>query len=122
MLRVSYYKILMLLMFVLPLLSCNYLDDDDPQDPSNNRVTIRDNSFNPQTIRVGVGRLVLWQHEGTSPHSVTSGSPTSNPGTIFDSGIINSGAGFQVTFTEAGQYPYFCKVHGTMMTGVVNVQ
>jgi plastocyanin len=32
-----------------------------------------------------------------------------------------SGGSFSHTFTSAGSFPYFCMIHGSMMTGMVVV-
>lgn len=122
MLRSSYYKLLLPLVVVLTLASCNLNQNDTPTGPSNNTIIIRDNSFNPATLTIAVGRVVLWKNEGASQHTVTSGTPTSNPGAIFDSGILGPNGGFTFTFGQAGQYPYYCKVHGVAMVGTVIVQ
>jgi plastocyanin len=48
-----------------------------------------------------------------------------SPNPIFwDSGNITGGPGgtiFSKTFPNNGVYSYFCKVHGVMMQGTVNV-
>jgi plastocyanin len=104
----------------LVLLSC---DNDNPTTPpADNNITIGDNFFNPPTLTVAVGRPVVWRHEGATQHTVTSGSPTSNPGGLFDSGLISPGSGFQFTFNAPGTFPYFCRVHGVAMTGTITVQ
>jgi len=90
--------------------------------PSMNTVIIQDNSFSPMQITVGVGRPVVWRNQGSTAHTVTSGTPASNPGKLFDSGTINPGSGFTFTFSQAGEFVYFCKIHGTVMSGVVVVR
>ena len=120
MLRSSYYMLAVLLM-VLALVSCS-MNDSTPTSTSPNTVIIMDNSFSPQTLAVVVGRLVVWKNEGNNSHTVTSGTPTSNPGSIFDSGILAPGGGFTFAFSQAGQYSYFCKIHGASMSGIIIVQ
>jgi plastocyanin len=39
---------------------------------------------------------------------------------MFDSGIMAPAATFEHTFTEAGDYPYFCLLHPNMV-GTVSV-
>jgi len=70
------------------------------------------------TTTIRVGTMVTWQWEG-GPHSVTSGNCCSPDGR-FDSGVKSSGS-FSQTFLSAGTFPYFCTVHGSMMTGSVVV-
>jgi plastocyanin len=116
----SYYIILTIFIVLFITVSCEFNNDDDPAD--SNLIRIRDNSFDPPVLSVVVGRPVAWRHEGSSPHTVTSGSPTSNPGALFDSGTVRNGGGFTFTFSEAGIYPYFCKIHGAMMSGTIQVR
>jgi plastocyanin len=70
------------------------------------------------TTTIRAGAMVTWQWEG-GPHSVTSGNCCSPDGR-FDSGLKSSGS-FSQTFPSAGTFPYFCMVHGSMMTGSVVV-
>ena len=75
--------------------------------------------FSPASVTVHVGDTVEWDWE-SGPHSVTAGTPGHSSG-VFDSGIQSAGYSFSYTFTQAGNVPYFCMVHGSMMTGSVNV-
>jgi plastocyanin len=115
-----YYIILTILVVLFVNISCEFNNNDDPAD--SNLIRIRDNSFDPPVLSVVVGRVVLWLHEGNSPHTVTSGTPTANPGSMFDSGTLRNGNAFEFTFSEAGTYQYFCKVHGASMSGTIQVR
>ena len=75
----------------------------------------------PAETTVGVGGTVTWTNDDTAAHTVTSGTPTDGPDGMFDRSIIMSGATFEYTFEEAGQYDYFCIVH-PWMTGKVSVE
>ena len=75
----------------------------------------------PAEATVGVGGTVTWTNDDTAAHTVTSGTPTDGPDGMFDSSIVMSGATFEYTFEEAGQYDYFCIVH-PWMTGIVSVE
>ncbi|MFL6541683.1 MAG: plastocyanin/azurin family copper-binding protein [Chthoniobacterales bacterium] len=86
------------------------------EDPNYYYVTV---AFSPSSVTINVGDTVQWQWN-SGPHSVTSGTPD-HPSGLFDSGIQNSGHSFSHTFTDPGQVPYYCMVHGSMMTGVVKV-
>jgi plastocyanin len=70
------------------------------------------------TTTIQAGETVLWTWNN-GPHSTTSGVCCTADG-IWNSGTKNSGT-FQHTFPSAGSFPYFCVVHGTMMTGTVVV-
>jgi plastocyanin len=101
--------------------ACDFLNDDT-NDGSSNEIRIRDNSFDPPVLTVGLGRTVAWRNEGQNPHTVTSGAPGSNPGALFDSGTLNPPGGFTFTFNETGNYPYFCRIHGSSMSGTIQVR
>src|SRR3972149_12134992 len=100
------------------MFSCQNDNSTSPP-PGDNTVDIRDNLFSPQNLTVTLGRPVLWRQQGSSQHTVTSGSPTNNPGGLFDSGLLAPGSGFQFTFNAPGTYNYFCRVHGIAMTGSI---
>ena len=55
----------------------------------------------------------------TIPHTTTSGN-CCTPSGLWDSGLQTSGA-FARQFPTPGTFPYFCAVHGSMMTGTVVV-
>ena len=88
-------------------------------------VAIVGTRFEPATITISQGDTVTWTVEQSigEPHSVTSGS-VEDAGTLFDSGssgLRNDGESYQHTFTEAGEFDYFCIVHPVQMTGKVVV-
>jgi plastocyanin len=72
-------------------------------------------------VTVSVGATVTWTNDDTAAHTVTSGTPTDGPDGVFDSSIVMSGATFEHTFEEEGDYDYFCIVH-PWMTGKVIVE
>ena len=76
--------------------------------------------FLPGEVTIGVGDSVTWHNDGTAAHTVTSGNPADGPDGLFDSGLFLGGDTFSHTFTEAGEYQYFCQIH-PWMTGTVIV-
>jgi len=72
----------------------------------------------PFEVGVSVGGTVTWSNDDTAAHTVSSGSATSGPDDIFDSGLFKAGATFEVTFDTEGEYPYFCMVHPWMQGNV----
>lgn len=74
------------------------------------------------TTTIAVGTTVRWVWV-SGDHSTTSGTCA---GGCTPNGIWDSGAGvgmtFNRTFNQPGSFPYFCTVHGAMMTGTVIVQ
>src|ERR1041385_6241029 len=85
-------------------------------------------SFSPDPVEINQGDTVKWVWSASSsgygsirmPHSVTSGTP-SQPTDLFNSEIHYYPHSFQVSFPNAGTFPYFCMVHGAMMTSSVEV-
>ncbi len=76
-------------------------------------------AFQPNPIQVGVGDTVTWTNNDAQPHTATSGQNATPDGT-FDSSIMAPQGTFEHTFTEAGEFPYFCLLHPNMV-GTVSV-
>ena len=76
--------------------------------------------FLPSEVTIGVGESVTWYNDSTTAHTVTSGNPEDGPDSVFDSSLFLAGNTFSHTFTEAGQYEYFCSIH-PWMQGIVTV-
>ena len=67
----------------------------------------------PSQFTVKRGQQVTWSNEDVAFHSVTSGT-YENPNPMFDSGHLDPGQKFTVTFDEAGTVDYFCTLHPWM--------
>ncbi|HEY9406945.1 MAG TPA: multicopper oxidase domain-containing protein [Nitrososphaera sp.] len=76
-------------------------------------------SYSPNPAQVSVGGTVTWTNNDSQPHTAMSGE-NATPDQVFDSGIMAPAATFSHTFTEAGEYPYFCLLHPNMV-GTVSV-
>lgn len=76
-------------------------------------------AYSPNPVQLSVGGTVMWTNDDSVPHSATSGE-NATPDGFFDSGIMAPGATFEHTFTEAGEYPYFCLLHPNQV-GTVRV-
>jgi plastocyanin len=76
-------------------------------------------AYQPNPIQASVGTTVTWTNNDAQPHTATSGQNVTPDGR-FDSGIMAPAATFDFTFTEAGEYPYFCLLHPNMV-GTVTV-
>jgi plastocyanin len=90
--------------------------------------TIRLIAFTPTRLEVRAGSAVTWRQDDVATHTVTSGRVEQAGGTVtakpdgkFDSGNISKGQNFQFTFSEPGEFPFFCAIHPATMTGVVIV-
>ena len=87
--------------------------------------SLTDTAYQPNPLQVSVGSTVTWTNNDSQPHTVTSGS-NGQPDNKFNSSpnftpLLNPGQTFEHTFTEAGEYPYFCLVHPNMV-GTVSVK
>jgi|SRR5918993_2964259 plastocyanin len=76
-------------------------------------------AWSPNPVQVSVGTTVTWTNDDAQPHAVNSGE-NATPSGLFDSGIMAPAATFEHTFTEAGEYPYYCLLHPNMV-GTVSV-
>jgi plastocyanin len=86
--------------------------------------SLTDTAFQPNPVQVSVGATVTWTNDDSTTHTVVSGQ-NGQPDGKFDSSpnfnpLMVPGATFSHTFTEAGQYPYYCALHPNMV-GTVSV-
>jgi plastocyanin len=80
---------------------------------------LTDTAYQPNPLQINVGDTVTWTNDDSQPHTVTSGEGATPDGRL-DSSIMAPGATFSHTFTEGGEYPYFCLLHPNMV-GTVSV-
>ena len=80
-----------------------------------NAVEIADFVFSPPMLTVTAGETVTWTNADPVVHTATSTSGA------FDSGDLDQGESYSVTFTTPGTYDYLCTPHPTM-TGRIVVQ
>mgnify|MGYP001582873607 CR=1 FL=1 len=71
-------------------------------------VTLRDNSFSPATLSVGVGQAVEFHNSGARTHTVTMHVPD---GAAAKDTQLNAGGATSYTFSKAGTYHVYCKIH-----------
>ena len=81
-------------------------------------------AFSPNPVNVNVGDTVTWTNDDSQPHTVTSGS-NGTPDSKFDSSpnfkpLLVPKQTFSHTFTQAGDYSYYCGLHPNMV-GTVKV-
>lgn len=80
-------------------------------------------AYAPNPINANVGDTVTWMNKDTQPHTVTSGTG-GTPDGKFDSSpsfnpLLTPQKTFSHTFTEAGEYPYYCGLHPNMVGTVI---
>ena len=76
-------------------------------------VAIADFAFSPDTLTITAGDTVTWTNEDAVAHTATSTSGA------FDSGDLEQGESFSLTFTTPGTYDYLCTPHPTMTGRIV---
>lgn len=74
----------------------------------NNDVTVmvNDSRFVEKSITIPVGTTVTWVMDANFQHTVTADDGS------FDSGRLSNGQTFSYTFNTAGEFPYYCTIHG----------
>lgn len=83
--------------------------------PASTQVQIKDIAF-PDAVTIRPGGSVTWTNKDGFAHTVTSDSGQAQS---FDSGQVQSGATFSVTFARAGTYAYHCSIHASMHGTIV---
>lgn len=78
-------------------------------------VAIADFAFAPGTLTIRVGDTVTWTNNDSVVHTATSTSGA------FDSGDLQPGASYSMTFTAPGTFDYRCTPH-PFMTGRIVVE
>jgi plastocyanin len=77
--------------------------------------------YEPKETTVKRGAKITWKNDDVSSHTITYGVKDSpGIGSLFNSGNIRSGAIYERTFPDEGEYPYFCTLY-PWMTGKVIV-
>ncbi len=94
---------------------------DIPPSAGNAAIALQGGAYVPSTLTILRGTRVTWLNNDPFLHTVSSGVP-GILGTIFRSDPLGQGQSFSFTFTNPGTFPYFCEIHGSAMTGTINVQ
>lgn len=82
-----------------------------------NTVVIDNFTFEPSTLEVARGTTVTWINKDDVPHTVTSDAEPR----LLNSKAMDTDERYTMTFSDAGTFAYFCKVH-PHMTGKVIVK
>ena len=70
-------------------------------------------AFNPDTLTVLSGTMVIWTNLDGPPHTVTTQE------TGYDSGWLSTGDIFSYTFDENSTYEYYCTIHPFMKATII---
>lgn len=79
-------------------------------------VGVLDNTFRPETVDVAAGTVVVWENGGRNDHNIL---PTEGDGWGVEADAFAPGDAYEHRFTEPGEYPYYCSLHGTKTKGMV---
>lgn len=82
-----------------------------------------DQAYDPNPVNVKAGDTVTWTNDDSQIHTVTSGTDSSDPNMEkeFDSSMLSQDQTFSHKFNTAGEFPYFCQLHPTMVGKVIVV-
>jgi plastocyanin len=69
--------------------------------------------YSPSTVTIHVGDTVTWTNAGPLAHTVTADDGS------FDSGSLNVGDTWSMTFQTAGTFTYYCTPHPWMKGTVI---
>ncbi len=87
-------------------------------------IAVPDNSFDPKYVIVSPGTKVTWTNEGRNDHNVVPVEKGSFEGVDRDE--FGPNKVHSATFTDAGDYAYYCSIHGTKklngQAGVIRVE
>jgi plastocyanin len=80
-------------------------------------------AFRPAEVTIQVGGTVRWVNEDATYHTVTSTerAVVRRPSGRFNGVVDAPQETFTVTFTEPGEFAYYCQPHAEFMAGVVRV-
>ncbi|MDP3882043.1 MAG: cupredoxin family copper-binding protein [Nanoarchaeota archaeon] len=78
------------------------------------KVNIQNFDYSPREVRIQRGESVVWTNKDSVGHTVTSSS-----GNEIDSPLLGLGQNYSKTFTEAGEYSYYCSPHPNMQGKVI---
>ena len=90
---------------------------EHPAPPSETVTVIAaDNRFEPQQIEIAPGTEVVWVNRGRNDHDLISDSAAEFGAVAAD---FKPGDEYRFVFTEPGEYPYHCTIHGTAEIGMI---
>jgi plastocyanin len=87
----------------------------DPVVSQEQQVTVEavDNDYEPRHLTVNLGTEITWRMDGDAAHTITDEEGS------FDSGVLDPGDEYVLTFEKAGTYYYYCTLHHAMQGTLV---
>lgn len=77
-----------------------------------------DNTFRPDRIEIALGTAVVWTNLGRTEHDIL---PAEGDAWGVATEDFPPDATYRHVFTEPGEVPYYCSIHGTPTRGMVGV-
>jgi plastocyanin len=115
----SWRHALMLVGLVFPLGCSEHQDLMGPGNGEVVEVELRNFEFSRPELRIEAGTTVRWRNTTSNFHTVTPDGHAA----WTEWQTASEGETFEVTFEDAGTYPYYCSPHrGLGMTGTVIVE
>lgn len=81
-------------------------------------------AYDPYPVEANVGDTVIWTNNDNTLHTATAGNPTDGAtglfgGTTQSPNYMGPGVTQEYTFTEAGEFDYYCTLHPAMIGTVM---
>src|SRR3954454_9306853 len=76
-------------------------------------IVIKDYAFGPSSMSVEPGTTVTWVNEDESPHTIA------DKGKAFRSAALDTNDRFSYTFTQPGEFTYYCTMHPMMVGRII---
>jgi plastocyanin len=70
--------------------------------------------FSPFAVTIHVGQSIRWVNNDTESHYVVSNDTFNTAGNKGTNHLIAAGANFQLKFTQAGVFPFYCSFHSAL--------
>ena len=81
-------------------------------------VSIGDNFYKPEDVKIRVGQSIKWRNNGAVPHTVTSDGDST---VKFDSGNLDPKGAYALKPATRGKLTYYCTIHGKVQAGTITV-
>lgn len=78
-------------------------------------IIIEDFFFNPSECQVAPGTTITFLNKDAMTHTATA---TSSAQAAFDTGSLGQNESAKITFTEPGEYPYYCTLHPDVQASI----
>jgi len=102
-----------LILIVILISGCSEQAVEDGIVPAeDNTVMINHFVFEPQELVVDTGTTVIWKHNDNVAHTIVSQG-------LFESEALKRGGEFAFTFSEKGEYTYYCSIHPSMIGKII---